>query len=95
MSALVLAGAGVLAEQVLAALLQREDFLEAKGLSRRTAPLLVANGQMLDSMGGAPWRQLAMYAMQTELQRLQVRIPACGIILGTCDHVSSVGAEKD
>ncbi len=64
----------MVAEQVLDALQRREEFLEAKGLSRRTAPLLIANGQILDGAGGAPWRQLAMYALQTEMQRLQVRI---------------------
>ena len=41
------AGKGDLAEQGLEALRRREDFLEAKGLSRREVPMLIANGQVL------------------------------------------------
>ena len=40
------AGKGDLAEQALEALRRREDFLEAKGLSRRDLPLLIANGKV-------------------------------------------------
>ncbi len=41
------AGKGDLAEQGSEALRRREDFLEAKGLSRREVPMLIANGQVL------------------------------------------------
>ena len=64
---------------MLDALQRREEFLEAKGLSRRTAPLLIANGFILEGGNEAPWPQLAMYALQSETQRLQVRLTTAAI----------------